>query len=222
MKDRRPFRPPRTCRRRSSMRSSRFFFFFVNRVGRVRRVTFFSALVAVFALATVRLPAFWSTILAAIFFTLLLVIFAAGSSATAHVVPRPPRPGQDACSRSLHPCCSWPPSSVPSSPRRRPWTPTPRTCWSDRNSGKALDVYNMATSDGARITQWTRNDQSQQQWQFVDSGGGYYRIKSRHSGKVLGMSQLVHRERRDRSSSGPTCSTPPTSNGDWPTARMAT
>ncbi|WP_030953455.1 non-reducing end alpha-L-arabinofuranosidase family hydrolase [Streptomyces sp. NRRL S-481] len=55
----------------------------------------------------------------------------------------------------------------------------------NRNSGKALDVYNMATADGARITQWTRNDQNQQQWQFVDSGDGYYRIKSRHSGKVL-------------------------------------
>ncbi|MFF9853069.1 non-reducing end alpha-L-arabinofuranosidase family hydrolase [Streptomyces litmocidini] len=55
----------------------------------------------------------------------------------------------------------------------------------NRNSGKALDVYNLATGDGARITQWTRNDQNQQQWQFVDSGGGYFRIKSRHSGKVL-------------------------------------
>ncbi|WP_425560637.1 non-reducing end alpha-L-arabinofuranosidase family hydrolase [Luedemannella helvata] len=55
----------------------------------------------------------------------------------------------------------------------------------NRNSGKALDVYNLATNDGARITQWSRNDQNQQQWQFVDSGGGYYRIKSRHSGKML-------------------------------------
>jgi hypothetical protein len=55
----------------------------------------------------------------------------------------------------------------------------------NRNSGKALDVYNLATDDGARITQWSRNDQAQQQWQFVDAGGGYYRIKSRHSGKVL-------------------------------------
>ncbi|WP_405622461.1 non-reducing end alpha-L-arabinofuranosidase family hydrolase [Streptomyces sp. NBC_00076] len=55
----------------------------------------------------------------------------------------------------------------------------------NRNSGKALDLYNMASADGARITQWSRNDQAQQQWQFVDSGGGYYRIKSRHSGKVL-------------------------------------
>ncbi|MFI6437772.1 non-reducing end alpha-L-arabinofuranosidase family hydrolase [Streptomyces sp. NPDC050759] len=55
----------------------------------------------------------------------------------------------------------------------------------NRNSGKALDVYNLATDDGARITQWSRNDQAQQQWQFVDAGGGYYRIRSRHSGKVL-------------------------------------
>ncbi|MFF0477733.1 non-reducing end alpha-L-arabinofuranosidase family hydrolase [Streptomyces sp. NPDC004284] len=55
----------------------------------------------------------------------------------------------------------------------------------NRNSGKALDVYNLATADGARITQWARNDQNQQQWQFVDSGGGYFRIKSRLSGKVL-------------------------------------
>jgi hypothetical protein len=55
----------------------------------------------------------------------------------------------------------------------------------NRNSGKALDVYNLATNDGARITQWTRNNGNQQQWQFVDSGGGYYRIKSRHSSKVL-------------------------------------
>src|SRR4051812_6753017 len=58
----------------------------------------------------------------------------------------------------------------------------------NRNSGKALDVYNLATTDGARITQWARNDQAQQQWQFVDSGGGYFRLRSRHSGKVLDVS----------------------------------
>src|SRR5690606_10601277 len=55
----------------------------------------------------------------------------------------------------------------------------------NRNSGKALDVYNLATNDGARIVQWSRNDGYQQQWQFVDSGGGYYRLRSRLSGKVL-------------------------------------
>ncbi|MET7952003.1 non-reducing end alpha-L-arabinofuranosidase family hydrolase, partial [Micromonospora sp. NPDC005324] len=58
----------------------------------------------------------------------------------------------------------------------------------NRNSGKALDVYNLATNDGARITQWARNNGNQQQWQFVDSGGGYYRVKSRLSGKVLDVS----------------------------------
>jgi beta-xylosidase len=55
----------------------------------------------------------------------------------------------------------------------------------NRNSGKALDVYNFATNDGARITQWTRSNANNQQWQFVSSGGGFYRIRSRHSGKVL-------------------------------------
>ncbi|OKI17086.1 alpha-L-arabinofuranosidase [Nocardiopsis sp. TSRI0078] len=55
----------------------------------------------------------------------------------------------------------------------------------NRGSGKALDVYNQATGDGARITQWARNDQDQQQWRFVDSGDGYYRLRSRISDKVL-------------------------------------
>nr|WP_239159796.1 non-reducing end alpha-L-arabinofuranosidase family hydrolase [Actinoplanes humidus] len=60
----------------------------------------------------------------------------------------------------------------------------------NRNSGKALDVYNLATTDGARITQWARNDGAQQQWQFVDSGGGFYRLKSKLSGKVLDVYNL--------------------------------
>ncbi|MEU8235622.1 endo-1,4-beta-xylanase [Actinoplanes sp. NPDC048967] len=55
----------------------------------------------------------------------------------------------------------------------------------NRNSSRAIDVYNLATNDGARITQWSRNDGAQQQWQFVDSGGGFYRLRSKLSGKVL-------------------------------------
>nr|MDT0659291.1 family 43 glycosylhydrolase [Micromonospora sp. DSM 115978] len=57
-----------------------------------------------------------------------------------------------------------------------------------RHSGKALDVYGRATTDGARIAQWSRNDGAWQQWQFVDSGGGYYRLRSRHSGRVIEIS----------------------------------
>ncbi|WP_238006288.1 non-reducing end alpha-L-arabinofuranosidase family hydrolase [Dactylosporangium sp. AC04546] len=55
----------------------------------------------------------------------------------------------------------------------------------NRNSGKALDVCGVSTADGACIQQYTRSGGQNQQWQFVDSGGGYYRLKARHSGKVL-------------------------------------
>jgi Glycosyl hydrolase family 62/Ricin-type beta-trefoil lectin domain-like len=55
----------------------------------------------------------------------------------------------------------------------------------NRNSGKALDVSGVSTSDGAPVQQWTRHDGLNQQWQFVDSGGGFFRLRARHSGKVL-------------------------------------
>jgi hypothetical protein len=54
-----------------------------------------------------------------------------------------------------------------------------------RHSGKALDVHNLSTAGGAGIVQYTRNDGAWQQWQFVDAGSGWYKIRSQHSGKVL-------------------------------------
>ncbi|MET1072338.1 MAG: RICIN domain-containing protein, partial [Umezawaea sp.] len=63
----------------------------------------------------------------------------------------------------------------------------------NRNSGKALDVYGRSTADGARISQYTRNDGAWQQWRFVDSGDGYYRVRSVHSNKVLGFSSTADR-----------------------------
>ncbi|WP_461120504.1 RICIN domain-containing protein [Saccharothrix stipae] len=54
-----------------------------------------------------------------------------------------------------------------------------------RHSGKAMQV--QSTADGGAVVQATRTDSSAQQFQFVDSGGGYYRLKSRHSGKVVGI-----------------------------------
>jgi endo-1,4-beta-xylanase len=91
---------------------------------------------------------------------------------------------------STGPTTAPPPTTRP--PTTAPTTGSPGTidtnAWYvliNRNSGKALDVYNLSTADGARITQWTRNNGNNQQWQFVDSGGGYYRIKSRISNKVL-------------------------------------
>lgn len=55
----------------------------------------------------------------------------------------------------------------------------------NRGSGKALDVAGASTADGAVLSQWARHDGANQRFQFVDSGGGYYRLKAQHSGKVL-------------------------------------
>ncbi|MFI9643970.1 family 43 glycosylhydrolase [Micromonospora sp. NPDC051925] len=55
----------------------------------------------------------------------------------------------------------------------------------NRHSGKAMDLYDWSTAENAPVNQWTRNDLAVQQWQFVDAGGGYYKVRSRHSGKVL-------------------------------------
>ncbi|WP_373897037.1 non-reducing end alpha-L-arabinofuranosidase family hydrolase [Glycomyces algeriensis] len=58
----------------------------------------------------------------------------------------------------------------------------------NRSSGKVLDVSGVSTADGAQLHQWARTNAANQQFQFVDAGGGYYRIKARHSGKVLDVS----------------------------------
>jgi hypothetical protein len=55
----------------------------------------------------------------------------------------------------------------------------------NRNSGKALDVCAVSTTDGACVQQWARSGGTNQQWQFVDAGGGFYRLRARHSSKVL-------------------------------------
>jgi hypothetical protein len=58
----------------------------------------------------------------------------------------------------------------------------------NRASGKALDISGASTADGAAAQQWSRHDGTNQQFQFVDSGGGYYRLRARHSGKALDVS----------------------------------
>ncbi|MEV8443751.1 RICIN domain-containing protein [Actinosynnema sp. NPDC051121] len=55
-----------------------------------------------------------------------------------------------------------------------------------RHSGKAMQVQSAV--DGGAVVQSTRVDSAAQQFQFVDSGGGYYRVRSRYSGKVVDVS----------------------------------
>ncbi|GAA3017366.1 ricin-type beta-trefoil lectin domain protein [Streptosporangium longisporum] len=54
-----------------------------------------------------------------------------------------------------------------------------------RHSGKAMDVQQPNTANGARVGQYTYGGNAWQQWQFVDIGDGYLRIINRHSGKCL-------------------------------------
>src|SRR3954453_20316949 len=49
----------------------------------------------------------------------------------------------------------------------------------NRNSGKVLDVSGGSTANGAQIQQWSRTNGTNQQWQFVDSGGGFFRLRSK-------------------------------------------
>ncbi|HEY8472205.1 MAG TPA: RICIN domain-containing protein [Natronosporangium sp.] len=53
------------------------------------------------------------------------------------------------------------------------------------HSGKLIDIEGRSTSAGARVIQWDRTGGTNQQFQFVDSGGGFYRIVARHSGMAL-------------------------------------
>jgi lysophospholipase L1-like esterase len=55
----------------------------------------------------------------------------------------------------------------------------------NEHSGLAVDIQARSTTNGAQAVLWTRNDAANQQFRFVDAGGGYYRIEARHSGLVL-------------------------------------
>jgi hypothetical protein len=57
----------------------------------------------------------------------------------------------------------------------------------NRNSGKALDVYQANLQDGARLVQWADNGGHNQHWHVTDVGGGYRTLFNRNSGRVLSI-----------------------------------
>ncbi|PZG00301.1 pectate lyase family protein [Micromonospora deserti] len=61
----------------------------------------------------------------------------------------------------------------------------------NRHSGKAMDLWQWSTTDGGEIRQYTRTNATNQQFQFVDVGNGYYQLRSRHSGKVVTVPNAV-------------------------------
>ncbi|GAB3647156.1 RICIN domain-containing protein [Glycomyces tarimensis] len=54
-----------------------------------------------------------------------------------------------------------------------------------RHSGLVLDILDLSTAPGAELIQWNSTGATNQQFRFVDAGGGYYRIQARHSNHVL-------------------------------------
>jgi endo-1,4-beta-xylanase len=54
-----------------------------------------------------------------------------------------------------------------------------------QHSSKAAEIADSSTSAGATLRQWSVTSATNQQFDFLDSGGGYYRIRARHSGLVL-------------------------------------
>src|SRR5262249_55533651 len=55
----------------------------------------------------------------------------------------------------------------------------------NRSSGKALEVANKSTANGAPIDQLTLTGLTNQQWQLVGHGTGYVELVNVNSGKVL-------------------------------------
>ncbi len=64
-----------------------------------------------------------------------------------------------------------------------------------RNSGKALDVKDVSTSNGALIQQWADNGGNNQKWTVTDLGNGYYKIISVLSGKSLDVKDVSAEDR---------------------------
>ncbi|MEO6085250.1 MAG: glycoside hydrolase N-terminal domain-containing protein [Umezawaea sp.] len=54
-----------------------------------------------------------------------------------------------------------------------------------RHSGKLIEISGVSTAPGALLQQWPQTTGLNQQFDFIDAGGGYYRIRARHSGLVL-------------------------------------
>ncbi|MFL5537578.1 MAG: RICIN domain-containing protein [Longimicrobiaceae bacterium] len=70
---------------------------------------------------------------------------------------------------------------------RRTVTIDPNVYYVIRNLGtdKVADVESAGCCNGYWIHQWTYEGQTNQQWQIVDLGNGYYKIVARHSGRVM-------------------------------------
>lgn len=63
----------------------------------------------------------------------------------------------------------------------------PNKCYKivNKASGKVLDVYGASVCNNTRIVQWAGHTGANQQWKFSAVSGGFFKITSRNSGKVI-------------------------------------
>ena len=51
----------------------------------------------------------------------------------------------------------------------------------NRNSGQALDCFNLGSENGTNVVQWPSTGQTNQQWNITQASEGYYRISPVHA-----------------------------------------
>ena len=76
------------------------------------------------------------------------------------------------------------PTARPQSGRGR-WRPASTYRLVAQHSGKAADINGASTAAGARLIQWQITTGLNQQFEFLPSDGGHYKIRVGHSGLVL-------------------------------------
>jgi hypothetical protein len=59
----------------------------------------------------------------------------------------------------------------------------------NRNSGKALDIYQQGTTDGAIVHQWDYAGAASQKWKFTSTGSGYFTLTNTNSNKNMDVLQ---------------------------------
>ena len=67
-------------------------------------------------------------------------------------------------------------------------TPPPTSTYYNlvaQHSGQVAEIASASTTAGAGLIQWPSNGGQNQQFTLPDAGGGYVRIKARHSGLFL-------------------------------------
>ena len=71
------------------------------------------------------------------------------------------------------------------SPAYAAFTPGAWYVQQSRHSGLVFQIEGASTANGAKLVQGTRTNATNQQFRFVDAGGGYYKIQARHSNLLL-------------------------------------